>query len=177
MMFFMMGLAIGSSTGLYNMLPLYLVTERGFEREWANTITSLSRISGVLMIFIAGWIVDRFELKKSLALFLLALALLTTLIGIVPRGWVIPIIFIQAPAVAAFFLVALAAISRLGSPLLRNIYFSIIIPINFLIGSGLIPVGLGYLGEHYSFSSGIVLLGVMMLVAVFLTRHLKISNG
>ncbi len=35
-------LALGMSSGVYSMMPLYLVSERGMDRTWANTLLGLS---------------------------------------------------------------------------------------------------------------------------------------
>ena len=52
-------LAMGGSIGLYTMLPLFLVNERGLDVDWANTLLGLSRISGLFMPFVAGWFMGR----------------------------------------------------------------------------------------------------------------------
>ena len=47
-------LAIISTLGIYTMLPLYLIAEHSIDRNLANTLIALSRISGVIMTFIGG---------------------------------------------------------------------------------------------------------------------------
>jgi len=41
-LFFTLG--IGGTLGVYSMIPLYLVSERGMERTWVNTLFGLSRV-------------------------------------------------------------------------------------------------------------------------------------
>ncbi len=60
------GLAIGSTMGIYTMLPLYLVTERGIDQGWANTLVGLSRISTVGMALLSGWVSDRFGTRLTM---------------------------------------------------------------------------------------------------------------
>ncbi|MEE8552243.1 MAG: MFS transporter, partial [Desulfobacterales bacterium] len=56
---FLFGLGITGSLGIYNMLPLYLVTEHGLSQEWANSLVGISRISTLGMAFLSGWATDR----------------------------------------------------------------------------------------------------------------------
>ena len=49
-------LALSGGVGIYAVLPLYLVKERGLDLNLANTLLSLSRVSGLFMVFFAGWV-------------------------------------------------------------------------------------------------------------------------
>ncbi len=60
-------LAITASMGIYSMMPLYLVAERGIDRSLANTLLSLSRIPVLAMALLSGWISDRFGPKPTVA--------------------------------------------------------------------------------------------------------------
>jgi len=51
-------LGISGTLGIYTMLPLYLVTSHGMDRNWANTLLSLSRVAGVFMTLVGGWTTD-----------------------------------------------------------------------------------------------------------------------
>ena len=44
-------LGISGTLGIFTMLPLYLVSEHGFERNWANTLIAISRIAGLGIVF------------------------------------------------------------------------------------------------------------------------------
>jgi len=59
-MMLLFSLAIISTLGIYTMLPLYLIAEHSIDRNLANILIALSRISGVIMTFIGGWATDRF---------------------------------------------------------------------------------------------------------------------
>jgi NNP family nitrate/nitrite transporter-like MFS transporter len=54
LMIVLFGLGIAGSLGIYTMLPLFLVSAHGLEREFANTLIALSRIPGVLAAFGSG---------------------------------------------------------------------------------------------------------------------------
>ena len=68
-MMVMFGLGIGTSFGVYAMLPLYLISERGLDRTWANTLIALSRVAGLFIAFGAGWLVDRWGVQKIVGCF------------------------------------------------------------------------------------------------------------
>jgi hypothetical protein len=55
-MMVLFSLGICATLGIYTMLPLFLVAQHGLERNWANTLVALSRISGMFMAF---WPVGR----------------------------------------------------------------------------------------------------------------------
>ncbi len=46
------------------MLPLYLVTDHGMKRNWANTLIALSRIAAVATTLVGGWATDRIGPKQ-----------------------------------------------------------------------------------------------------------------
>ena len=47
-------LAMGASVGVFTMMPLFLVSERGMDRGWANVFVALSRVLGLLAVLVAG---------------------------------------------------------------------------------------------------------------------------
>ena len=140
---FMMGLfamGIGASSGVYSMLPLYLIAARGMDRGLANTLMGLSRIPTLFTSFVAGWATDRFGPKRTLiGVFMLA-GLATILMGTVRTTWIVPIIFLQPILAASFFPAGFAALSRIGSSRIKNVAVSLTIPFSFII--------LSYLPAH-----------------------------
>jgi hypothetical protein len=50
---------------------------------------------------------------------------------------------------------------------------SVAIPVAFLIGVGFFPALYGYLGQHYSFSLGLVMAGCFMLAGPLFAFALK----
>ncbi|MFH0787583.1 MAG: MFS transporter [Pseudomonadota bacterium] len=171
------GLGIGTSFGVYNMLPLYLVIERGFNRGWANTLIALSRISGIFIAFLAGWFVDRWGVKKTLALVFLITGILTFFLGIANQGWLIPLVFLQPMVAVCFFPAGFTAISQIGPAGSRNVAVSFVVPLGFILGGGAIPVLIGWTGERGSFSWGIILVGIITMACVPLVRGLKLAKG
>jgi NNP family nitrate/nitrite transporter-like MFS transporter len=168
-------LALGMSSGVYSMMPLYLVSERGMDRTWANTLLGLSRVATLGIVLLSGWMTDRLGVKKNLKAVFLTAGLLTCMLGVAPGSWVIPIVFIQGMVATCFFPVGFAALSRVGSPNIKNVVLSLTLPVTSLLG-GAIPVGIGLIGEMGSFSLGFTLLGGLILGGLLLIRYLKLTD-
>ncbi len=168
-------LALGMSSGVYSMLPLYLVSERGMDRTWANTLLGLSRVATLGVVLLSGWMTDRLGVEKNLKAIFLAAGSLTCLLGVAPGSWVIPIVFIQGMLATCFFPVGFAALARVGSPNANNVVLALTLPVASLLG-GAIPVGIGLMGEMGLFSLGFTLLGGLVLGGLILIRHLKLND-
>lgn len=166
------GLAIGSSMGIFKMLPLYLVAEKGMERSWANTLISLSRISTIFMVVVAGWVADRLGARKTLIFVVFFSGAATALIGVASDVWLAPVIFLQSAMIVCFFPVGFAVLSRLSPPPLRNVMISVTILIAYLTGAGVVPVLIGLAGEYGSFSTAVFMLGLSMMICVLFARRL-----
>jgi NNP family nitrate/nitrite transporter-like MFS transporter len=168
-------LALGMSSGVYSMMPLYLVSERGMDRTWANTLLGLSRVATLGVVLLSGWMTDRLGLKKNLKAVFLTAGLLTCMLGVAPGSWVIPIVFIQGMVATCFFPVGFATLSRVGTPNSKNVVLSLTLPVASLLG-GAIPVGIGLMGEMGLFSLGFTLLGGLILGGFPLIRHLRLTD-
>ncbi|MFA4915518.1 MAG: MFS transporter [Syntrophales bacterium] len=174
-MMVMFGLGIATSFGLYSMLPLFLVSGRGLERTWANTLIALSRITSLFIAFAAGWFVDRWGVKKSLSVFFGATGILTIMVGIFTGSWLTIVVFLQPLVAVCFFPAGFTAISRVGPPELRNVAVSVTISLGYVFGGGFIPTFIGWAGEHGSFAGGIIGTGLFTLLCLPLIRKLKLT--
>ena len=175
-MIVLFGLGIGASLGVYAMLPLYLVTEKGMDRTWANTLVASSRVLTMGSAILVGWVTDRIGPKKTLMGVFMTGGIVTMLLGLVPGSWVILAVFLQSMVATAFFPPGFAALSRIGSPRIKNVAVSLTVPIGFLLGGGVIAAGIGIMGEMGSFSLGISLFGGLLFLGVLLVRYLKFPN-
>lgn len=173
--------AMGSSMGIYTMLPLFLVNERGYEADLANTLVGLSRISGLFMAFVAGWFTGRLGEKRFIFAVMLATGITTIMLGALSGTWLAVTIFVQPAIVGCYFTAGFAALARIVQPNYRNIAASFTTATAFLIGGGLLPTAIGFMGETYSFGLGIVLIGCLTLVTswlvVFLDLIEKLEDG
>jgi NNP family nitrate/nitrite transporter-like MFS transporter len=170
-------LGISSTLGLYTMLPLYLVTEHGIERNWANSLVALSRVVGVVMTFVGGWLTDRFGPQRILMIVFLLTGLMTLCIGVASKSWIAIPVFLQPLLAVSFFPAGLAALSLVSTEKERNIVVSFTVPIAFLIGGGVVPTLIGFIGDISTFASGIMLIGGIIITGTLITRFLKIEDS
>jgi len=167
--------AIGSTVGLYTMIPLFLVNEMGMERTMANTLIGFSRIFGIVVLFLSGFITDRFGPKRAMAVFLLTTGILTVLFGAFRNPVGTPVLmFLQAASGACLFPVGFTIISLVFPAPLRGVAVSLVMVIGFFLGGGVVPLALGHWAEAFSFSSGFALLGISFLV--MLPFCLRVGN-
>jgi NNP family nitrate/nitrite transporter-like MFS transporter len=169
------GLGIAGTLGIFTMLPLYLVSERGIERSWANTLIALSRISGIAMSFLAGWATDRLGPKKTLVCVFFLTGLATVLLGVFPYPWVVILIFVQPMLAVCFFPAGFAAISFIGSAKIRSVAVSLAVPLGFVFGGGAIPIGIGLMGDTGAFGLGVSMAGGFILLGTLFSHYLKLS--
>lgn len=173
---FLFGLAITGSLGIYNMLPLYLVTEHGLSQEWANSLVGISRISTIGMAFLSGWATDRLGPKTIMVSVFLITGVLTLLLGIVSTNWIAIVVFLQPMLAVCFFPAGFAALSSISTPENRNVAISLTIPIAFVIGGGAIPALIGIMADKGYFAWSISLTGALIMIGFFLSFFLKISE-
>ncbi len=171
------GLAMAVNYGLYVMLPLYLVAERGWAREAANVMISFSRFPALVGMLIAGWAVDRIGPKLIIWASLFLSGLASVSLSLAPSSWLAYVIPAQALLVVSFFPAGFALLSgetQLGS---RNVGVAVITALSTLFGQGLVPLLLGILGDIGSFSLAIAAVGIAAMAGAFLILSMKESNG
>jgi len=152
----------GSSSGLYSVLPLYLVKERGIDFHVANTLFGLSRIGGVFISILTGFVIDRYGYRSILRMGILTTGLSTILLSLSASTSMILIsLFLQATLSLAFFPIGFTVISKLTSPDERSLAAGLVIGIGVICGSGIVPFFLGFTADRLSFQVGILGLGVL----------------
>lgn len=169
------GVGISGTLGIFSMLPLYLTAERGLDRGLANTLIGLSRLTGVLTAFIAGWATDRIGPQRTLIVVLILSGILTVLLAVLPGFWIVVPVFLQPMVAVCFFPAGFAALSRIGTPEVRSIAVSFTVPFGFLFAGGAVPIGIGLLGDAGSFALGIGIVGLLIFGGAFLSRYLSFS--
>ncbi|MHC1742318.1 MAG: MFS transporter [Syntrophobacteraceae bacterium] len=168
-------LSVGGSLGVYTMAPLFLVTERGFEREAANQLVALSRIPGVVMALVAGWVVDRLGIKRSIGCFCALTGLSTLMMGLNLGSLTPLVVTLQAILSVCFFpagYAALARVVRLSQGAMTVAFCS---SMAILAGAGILPSVLGFLAERGSFPVGFVAFGAAMMAAACLVPFVRFS--
>ena len=169
-------LGIGGTLGMFAMLPLYLVSEKGMDQAWANTLVGLSRISPVGIAILSGWVTDRLGPKRALKMIFLANGVAVILLGLLSGSWMVLLIFLQPMLASSFFPPGFAALSRIGGSKFKSVAVSLMMPVSFLIGGGAIPAMIGFIGQTSSFSTGFIILGGILLGGAILAGYLKLSK-
>jgi len=173
-MLILFGLGVSSTIGVYAMLPLYLVSERGIEASWANTLTAFSRSYGPISGVVGGWVSDRLGPKRTMVLSLIFTGVLTVLLGLVADSWLSAAVIIQPVLAVWFFPAGFAALAVIAPPHARNLAVGFTIPFGYLIGGGAIPTLIGVMGDAGSFAFGFMTTGILITCAGMLALFLKL---
>jgi NNP family nitrate/nitrite transporter-like MFS transporter len=91
------------------------------------------------------------------------------------KSWIAIPVFLQPILAVSFFPAGLAALSQVSTEKERNIVVSFTVPIAFLIGGGVVPTLIGFIGDISTFASGIILIGGIIITGTLITRFLKIE--
>lgn len=162
-------LALGSMQGIYALVPVFLIEEVGIRPEQANFLFSISRMTPLIALVVTGPLQDRFGPKKSLGAALAASGLLMCLMGLL-EGSLLTVAVLVQPAFSALILpAAVGASIDIGPDESRNVTFSMLLPIAALIGTGVIPSLIGYMGDQATFSLAFLLLGIFTAASSLLT--------
>jgi len=163
-----------ASLGIFNIIPLFLVKERGIQIETANTIFSISRIGGLFAMISIGFIIDKFNLKKMLFGLILATGLTTIGIAVIENHWILSVmLFLQATFSVVFFPAGLVAIAKLTTLSERSVFTGMLMSMSGIIGPGLSPIIFGAIADKWSFQIGILGSGIIITLACLLIRSLK----
>jgi MFS transporter, NNP family, nitrate/nitrite transporter len=173
-MIFLFALGMGAQVGIFTMLPLYLTQERGMTEGHANTILGLSNIAPLAVVFLSGWITTKIGPRPTMALFLALTGATVVLVGLLSGTAMVVCVFLMAALAVGFFAPAFASLSRIVQPTMRSLAAGFGPPVAFLLGGGLLPLGLGYLGQTASFALGITITGAVIVVGSAATMFLKL---
>ena len=173
-MIFLFALGMGAQVGVYTMLPLYLTAERNMTSAHANTLLGLANIAPLVVVFLSGWVTKKIGLRPTMSLFLSLTGLATLLVGLLSGTGMVVCIFLMAALAVGFFAPAFASLSRIVQPDFRSLAAGFAPPLGFLLGGGLLPAVLGYVGQARTFSLGIIVTGAVILVGSAATPALKL---
>jgi MFS transporter, NNP family, nitrate/nitrite transporter len=158
-MLILFGLGISATLGVYAMLPLYLVTECGFEPARANALVSLSRIPTLGTALLSGLLVDRLGARWVMVLVFTVSGAVTMLLGLAGPAWVAPVVFLQPALAVCFFPAGFAMLAASAPPQSRNVAVSMAVSGGFLVGGGLVPGAIGLLAEAGLFQAALLCVG------------------
>ena len=166
-MVFLGVLAISSTIGVYSMLPLYLVTERGMSQSDANTLVSLSRIPSIATVLLAGPVIDRIGPRRTMSLVFIFTGLMTVMLGLASASWISLAVCLQPLIAACFFPANFAMLSAIAPQQSRNIAVSLAVPIGIVVGGGVVPGVIGMLADAGMFSLAFILVGACIFTGCF----------
>jgi len=169
----LLSLAVGVETGVYSMVPLFLVAERGFELADANQLLGLSRIPGLFMVMLAGWITDWLSASTTVSAALAMTGAAVVVLGMGSEGWIVTAVFVQAAASACLFPPILSMASRISAPESRALTLSLSLSVAPVVGGGLLPAGIALAGDLGSFSAGLVATGILTAAGIGLVARIK----
>jgi NNP family nitrate/nitrite transporter-like MFS transporter len=167
---------ITASMGVYSMMPLYLVAERGFDRSVANTLVGLSRIPIIFMALVSGWLSDRIGPKPMIAAVIFFNGVTAILLGALPDRWVVLMVFLQPMLTVCFFPAAFTILSQIVPQRARNLSVSLTVFIAYLAGAGFVPTILGIFGDRDAFGLAFILIGCLTLLSALLLLRLNIPE-
>ncbi|MDP2968208.1 MAG: MFS transporter [Deltaproteobacteria bacterium] len=167
-------LSSASSMGVYSILPLYLIKERGIDFELANQLLGISRAGGMAVPILIGFLVDRYGYRTILFLSLLMTGLSTIALSLSsPLSLIFISLTLQAVLSLGFFPVALATISKLAPLSSRSMVLGVIMSVGVGFGMGVTPFLLGVTADHFNFRVGIFSLGVLTSLSSLSVHLLK----
>jgi NNP family nitrate/nitrite transporter-like MFS transporter len=155
-----------ASMGIYNIVPLFLVKEKGLSIGAANTLFGISRIGGFVAMILTSLILDRFSVYKIFKTIVLITGLST--IGTALAGnyqLLVTMLVIQATFSVVFFPVGLTVISRITTQRQRGIFTGIAMSVAGIVGPGISPVILGVIADAHSFAIGILIVGLVTTIS------------
>ncbi len=159
-------LAVSAGYGIYMMLPLVLVAERGMELASANTLIALSRLLTLPMIFISGWLADRMGQRRALVAFQAVTGVLTMFLAVATTPLATGIAAVlQAAASVCFFPACYPMLALIVPPGQRSLAVSLVSISGTVLGAGFTPPLIGYIAEASSFSAALLLIGFLTLLS------------
>ncbi|WP_147818954.1 MFS transporter [Salidesulfovibrio onnuriiensis] len=160
--------AVGMALGPYSMMPLFLIEEHGYTREAANQLLAVSRVAAVFVSLLGGWLTDKWGAKPVMTVYCFCCGLATILLGSAQGGLLVVAVLLQPVCTVIFFPAGLTLLSKMFDPGKRTAAISFMGPINAILGVGVIPWGLGILGERGDFSLGFIFLGACCLLLLLI---------
>ncbi len=159
-------LAIGATHGVYSMAPLFLIHDHGMTQVAANRLLAISRVSAVFIPIFGGWVADRFGSQLTMGLVLLFAGICTFCMGVVEsKVFLITLVVAQPLFAVCFFSAGFAVLSNLKAERFGNLAVTFCLPLAFLLGAGVVPILIGWIGDIATISVGFVAMGAVMACA------------
>jgi MFS family permease len=159
--------------GIYYVLPLFLTKELSLGIGYANSLLGVSRLGGIGVAILCGFLIDRFNLRKIMFILMIISGVLTILLGAVSTVLVGIVLFLQAIFITGIMPISFVCMARLFDRAALSMAIGLIVPLGTLFGTGLIPYLLGLSGDLLSFRFGIIVLGVLLVLMSWLALSMR----
>ncbi|MHB8809592.1 MAG: MFS transporter [Desulfobulbaceae bacterium] len=169
-------MGISGTLGIFSIQPLYLVSDHHMPLQQANLLVGLSRVGSLFTTLLGGWLADRFGNRRTMAAVLLLSGITTACIGFAQVPVLAAVIFLQPSIAVCFFPAAFSVLAGFTAPETRNVVISLVVPLAFVVGGGLLPFLITTLAEVGSFRIGLIGAG-LFIAAGFLLVPLLRSRG
>jgi len=166
--------ASASVMAIFTIMPLLLVNDFGMNAQKANSILGISRMGALIATFLVGFLVDRYGHMRMLFWSLLLTGIST--IAIASSGYLsflLVVLILQSAFSMVFFPIGLVAISRMTDPHERSHFTGGVGASSVIVGGGVAPFALGAAGDLGSFQTGILILGVLVVISCLLFIPLR----
>lgn len=168
-----MSIVMGANMGIYYILPLYLTKELFLDIGHANGLLGISRLGGIGVAVLCGFLVDRFNLRKIMFMLMVISGFLTILVGAASAAVIGITLFLQAVFITGLMPIAFVCMARLFDRETMSMAIGLIVPLSTLFGTGLFPYLLGLSGDLLSFRFGIIVLGVLLTLISWIALSMR----
>ncbi|OPY68534.1 MAG: putative transporter [Syntrophorhabdaceae bacterium PtaU1.Bin034] len=165
--------AAGANLGLYAIFPLYVTKELSMTLGYANTVLGISRLGGIIVAIMAGFFIDRVNLRSALFVIMLGSGVLTVLTAVASIACMPVFLFFQAVVVTCYFPVILVVVTKVFNRESRGMATGLILTLCVVLGGGVMPYLLGLAGDYIGFRLGILILGILVSLSSPLTLRLE----
>ncbi len=158
-------LANGLNIGIYNMAPDYFQRHNLIEGKAVSQLVVIARVISIGTAVLAGVFADRFGLKRSIVVSLILCGMITMLMGSIDPSASLVLFCIQSPIATCLMPLIHFAMATIVPAERNAAIVSIMAPFGFMIGAGVVPQVLGFLGDFNLYAEGFVLFGVAAILS------------
>lgn len=172
----------GLNIGIYNMAPDYFQRHNLLEGDAVNQLIVFARVISIGTAVLGGVVADRFGLKRSIVVSLVICGVATSLMGSMNPTASLVLFCVQSPIAACLMPLIHFAMATIVPPEKNAAIVSIMAPFGFMMGAGVVPQLLGFLGDFNLYAQGFILFGLSAIISGVLFnlngvyKYVKISQ-
>ena len=156
--------------GVFAILPAYLVQHTTWAPEHVNSLITFSRLISILMLFLAGTIINKIGKRNTIFAVLMFTGVLTGLIS-VAEGRLLEIVVVFQPAlIAVMFPAQLSCLAEIGESWYQNVTTALVVTVGMTFGAGVVPAFIGVMGDLGIGWLGFISLTILMFLAAVVLK-------